>query len=395
MPRTTICCTILTGCLTTHAQVWHQLPDFPGTARDDAASFVIGTTIHVGTGMEVGWGLTNDWFRFDAIGSEWHPMAPLPAEPRQYCSTFTLHDKGYLFGGTNGAQDLNELWEYDPSDDSWTQRASLPAQGRRACAAFSDGVHGHIVTGMVSGDVPTRELWRYDPGTDSWVQRAPLPGVPRHRAAAFLTSAPIVVGGADADNAPLADGYAYDAALDQWTTIADMPEPRFSHRAAEGVVVGGATSFTNEHADTWYHAYSSDSWSEVQYPAFAGGPRRGAVAEWITFFGLTGIYTGLGLHANERYKDWWHLDLGMGIDTHPAPAISVHPNPAHTSITINTVRWPEDPTVHITDMQGCTVRTAIARRGVPLDIGDLAPGRYAMTMALDGVPVSAHFIKLP
>lgn len=42
------------------AQTWQQLPDFPGNARDDAASFSIGNKIYVGTGMEVGWGLTND-----------------------------------------------------------------------------------------------------------------------------------------------------------------------------------------------------------------------------------------------------------------------------------------------------------------------------------------------
>ena len=40
------------------AQTWQQLPDFPCTARDDAASFSIGNKIYVGTGMEVGWGFT-------------------------------------------------------------------------------------------------------------------------------------------------------------------------------------------------------------------------------------------------------------------------------------------------------------------------------------------------
>jgi N-acetylneuraminic acid mutarotase len=44
---------------TLHAEVWQQLPDFPGTARDDAAAFSIDNKIYVGTGMEVGWGLTN------------------------------------------------------------------------------------------------------------------------------------------------------------------------------------------------------------------------------------------------------------------------------------------------------------------------------------------------
>ncbi|MBS1938633.1 MAG: hypothetical protein JSS84_12580, partial [Bacteroidetes bacterium] len=84
---------------TASAQTWQQLPDFPGTARDDAASFTIGSKIYVGTGMEVGWGLTNDWWCFDAATDTWSAIASMPASQRQYCAAFTVNDTGYVFGG--------------------------------------------------------------------------------------------------------------------------------------------------------------------------------------------------------------------------------------------------------------------------------------------------------
>jgi N-acetylneuraminic acid mutarotase len=74
--------------LATSAQTWTQLPDFPGTARDDAATFTINDKIYVGTGMEVGWGLTTDWWCFDRATASWTAIAPLPAAPRQYCTGF-------------------------------------------------------------------------------------------------------------------------------------------------------------------------------------------------------------------------------------------------------------------------------------------------------------------
>src|SRR5690606_1528968 len=65
------------------AQSGQQLPDFPGTARDDATAFSIGGKVYVGTGMEVGWGLTNDWWCYDAGTGNWEAMPAMPASPRQ------------------------------------------------------------------------------------------------------------------------------------------------------------------------------------------------------------------------------------------------------------------------------------------------------------------------
>src|SRR5436189_985307 len=91
------CSTLSLVTLSAFAQTWTQLPDFPGTARDDAASFSIGGKVYVGTGMDVGFSLTNDWYAFDTWTETWDVTSPLPGTSRQYCSGFSINDFGYLF----------------------------------------------------------------------------------------------------------------------------------------------------------------------------------------------------------------------------------------------------------------------------------------------------------
>ncbi len=113
-----------------NAQTWQQLPDFPGTARDDAASFVLHGTIYVGTGFEAGFNLTNDWWRFDPNTDTWTAVASMPTTPRQYCTAFTIADTGFVFGGIDAFGAMSELWAYYPDQDVWEQRASLPDEAR-------------------------------------------------------------------------------------------------------------------------------------------------------------------------------------------------------------------------------------------------------------------------
>ncbi|HEY0977735.1 MAG TPA: kelch repeat-containing protein [Flavobacteriales bacterium] len=377
-------------------QTWIAQPDFPGTARDDATSFVIGTSIHVGTGMEVGWGLTADWWRFEVTTGAWSSMASLPAAPRQYCTAFTLNDKGYLFGGSDGTDLLNELWMYDPITDVWEQRASLPAAGRRACVSFSGANgKGYIATGLLADGQPTSEVWCYDPEADAWEARAPFPGPARHRACAFMTQAVMVVGGADVDDTPLSDGYRFDGFTDTWVPIAPLPEARFWCSASGGFVVGGSSSVTQEHADVWYHDFLAESWSTVEMPDLAGGPRRGGVAQGVTFLELGGLYFGLGLGEGQRHKDWWKLDLGMSVDEHTSTGLSLSPNPTDAFLRIGTNTRIRNTMYRIIDATGRDVRTGTIPSDRSIDVQDLAPGRYLITAQGPGPPAQAPFIKLP
>lgn len=383
----------LFGSLSTVGQQWVQLPDFPGTARDDAASFTIGADVYVGTGREVGWGYTNDWWAFNVATGEWRTVAGLPAEGRQYAAAFSLNDKGYLFGGTNASGPLAELWMYDPADDTWSQRASLPAVARYACASFGFDGHGHIATGITTGGSLTNEVWRYDPGTDTWEERDPVPGPPRHRATAFVNMVPVVVGGADADEQPLADGYRYDHVDDTWTVIAPLPVARFWSSGSEGYLVGGASSFAEEHADAWFYDFFDDDWGSR--PAFGGGPRRGGTGQWVTFFGLSGLYYGLGFQADQRYKDWWRLDLEVGIAETARGGMFLFPNPAGHWITLGGPTGNDRYDFTVIDATGRTLRTGSSAANAPIDLEGLAPGRYLMVVGRPQDRSRIPFIKLP
>ncbi len=391
----TILIPLTLGCAMVNAQTWYQMPDFPGTARDDAASFVIDFDVYLGTGMETGWGLTTDWWRYNGMSMEWFPVAGLPASARQYGAGFTVDGKGYLFGGYDGANFLNELWMYDPVQDSWTAKASLPAAGRRASVAFSYDQFGYIATGLMTGDVLTNECWRYDPTTDNWQQMAPVPGPARQRAAAFVDMQPVVLGGSAVDDTAFADGYTYNPASNTWTAIAPLPAPRFWHRASEGHVVGGSSSYVLEHNDTWYYDRSSDSWTVYPMPVFPGGPRRGGVAQYVTYLDLSGLYHGLGFGDGQRHKDWWRLDLGIGMAEHAMDQLRIHPNPATDAIMMQLDGHHASLHYQMTDGLGRSVQQGTFRSSMAIPVHDLAPGRYLIQVTGPTLPVRGWFIKAP
>src|ERR1700741_3975214 len=85
-----------------YSQSWLQLADFPGTARDDGASFKINDKVYCGIGLEVGWTCPNDFYIFDLSTESWTTAAGFPSTTtRQYACGFPLNGKGYVFGGVD------------------------------------------------------------------------------------------------------------------------------------------------------------------------------------------------------------------------------------------------------------------------------------------------------
>ncbi len=389
--RPIVAALLLFPCVCASAQAWTPLPDFPGTARDDAASFAIGTDIYVGTGMETGWGLTTDWWRYRAATGEWEQVGRLPAVPRQYAAGFSVDGTGYLFGGYDGTDFLNELWAYDPDMDVWLPRAPLPAPGRRASAAFAFGAYGYIATGLLPGDAPTDECWRYDPATDTWQAMAPVPGPPRQRAAAFVATLPVVVGGSATDDTAYADGHAYDPGTDTWSPIAPLPAPRFWHRAAAGHLVGGASSYAAEHADVWRHDPVADQWTAVD--PFAGGARRGGVAQWADHGEGGVLYHGLGFGNGQRHKDWWMLRGPVGVSETDAPRLCLRPNPAADLLHVDGAGHSGEVPYQVLDMLGRRVRWGTLGAERTIALTGLAPGPFVLVLGGGAAPLRVPFIK--
>ena len=375
------------------AQQWTQLADFPGTARDDAASFTIsgggpGIT-YVGTGMEVGWGLTNDWWRFD--GSSWQQVASMPSSPRQYCSGVEVNNKGYVFGGTDANGPLNELWRYDPALDQWEEMTPLPGEGRYAAAVLSsDGSRILVTYGMLANGMPTKEAWYYHVDSDSWSVLPDAPEPARHRAAAGSS---YIAGGMDDAGNVLSDTWHIDftGPTPTWFAMPNLPEPRFGARIAFAFVIGGASSWTEIHDNVWSLSFSD--WTVLD--PFPGGPRRGGAIGVIS--GLShSIFFGTGLDESlERQNDWWRMDLPSSVHELQNEALTISPNPATDVVLFAFTPTNGTAIVTVIDATGKTVRSFSSLAINTINIADLPGGCYTVFLQQTDQHRIGRFIKLP
>ena len=51
--------------LSVFGQTWEQITDFSGAERDDGVCFTLGDKAYCGTGMDLGFAVTNDFYAFD------------------------------------------------------------------------------------------------------------------------------------------------------------------------------------------------------------------------------------------------------------------------------------------------------------------------------------------
>lgn len=388
------------GSLMASAQEWQQLPDFPGTARDDAAAFSHFCKVYVGTGMEVGWNLTNDWWMYDMVQWTWQQVAPLPSTPRQYCTAQAIDGIGYLFGGLDANAPLSQLWAYDTFTDSWTERAPLPGVGRYASTSFVKDGKLYIVGGLVAGGAALAELWEYEPSTDQWSQRADIPGVPRHRATAFSAEIPfpLVVGGAAADYTPLSEVWQYGPG-DSWGSRAPLPEARYGLSAIplpETMIVAGSVGDNNFRPDCYRYDWSADSWEQVQQANIPDG-RRGGVSGWSDQCSgwFLGFY-GLGLDSTlTRRNDWYFTGYWFGIEESTGMTLRMLPNPATDHILLSGIPIGTSMTVVLFDSAGKAVMHPSLKPDGRVELAGLSPGAYSALLLDHGERRIGHFIKLP
>lgn len=326
--------------LVTFSQPWSTGPAYPGAARDDAALLSGNDEFFVGTGLAVGWNLTNDFYRFTAGASgNWTQVASLPASPRQYCTTF---GKGsyYLFGGLDADTALRELWSYDPTADQWTQMSSIPALGRYASVGFRLQMAGQdflfLVGGILADGSTTDEVWRYSIVGDSWSIQNAFPGTARHRAAsAIACGSAIVSGGADNFFNPLNDVWKYNAVSDSWSPLANLPDGRYGGSmvglGADAIQIGGASSSTNYHDNVWRYNCSQNTWTNYLSPFPSA--RKGAVMAISTT--IPAVFFGLGITSDgTRHSDWWVNDHTLHIAEVTATSFTTYPNPSSLEVKI-------------------------------------------------------------
>lgn len=381
-------------------QSWEQLPDFPGTARDDAA-LLGGEVMMVGTGMEIGFALTTDWYSLEASSNAWTSMPSLPAQPRQYASMFA--DVLGFFGGLSSTGPLSDLWWFDWNMQQWMQGTPLPSFPRYAAA----GIHGYgskcyIAGGLDSTGVATNELWEYDIFTENWTQLPNIPGPGRHRSHGFQgVGLVIVAGGADSAFTPLEDVWGFDIQTQQWAQLPSLPfgiyGGAFTGQGPNDMYILGGVTESNIYQDTvWRFMEDSTAWVPFAVLPFSGG-RKGAVAAISTGW-FAGVYFGTGIDsASVRHHDWYKLSLDHipgSVQETESSIVRSYPNPVLSVLNLD-LPLHERIEVRVLDGSGRCVLSTVVTGPAQLDLSDQSPGLYLLKCTdRSGATQHSVFIKI-
>ncbi len=303
---------ILLNCyLNVRAQNWQQDLSFPGSPRDDGASFTIGSIHYAGTGRSIDFSCTGDFFAFDSHLNYWEPIASLPIwQERQYASAFSYDDKGYVLCGENcNGFYFNTFWKYDPSANQWTAMPELPSAGRAGCQHFMIGSDLYLIGGRNANGI-LNEVWCFHFATNSWEQLGNLPFEGCWRGLAFSNQT-IGFLAAGRTNAANQTGWnnqtwAYEAPSDTWTptTLFDFGTRMYVNTASADSLVfiyGGVDPTDN--TLTTVEKINLNNLQSTTLTPFSALPRKGC----MSFVGNGFLYLSTGIAGNDRLNETWRL----------------------------------------------------------------------------------------
>jgi N-acetylneuraminic acid mutarotase len=367
------------------AQPWVQLPDFPGTERDDGVSFVINNQAYCLSGLEVGWQCTRNGFVFDGFSETWSAMASLPAgKEREYAVGFSHNGKGYVFGGLAPPNIcLNDLWEYDPATNAWTALANFPGAGRQGMSCFVIKDKAYILGGRVFDGTTLNEVWEYDFATTNWTQKNNLPVSGFWRGAAFaIDTLGYMCYGMNSNAGFNHALYRYDHINDSWSLIPDISLPARNYIGTavgnrKACLYGGQDSLTNITNDL-YVFDPSDS-SLVNLAGIPTVGRKGGMAFSLnhSFYITTGLNVG-----QARVKETWKyvdaVPVKEVVNIHSS--LSVFPNPAAGIIYLEAKehKLSVETTIQVTDQLGKSVMVIPFNEQV--DVSALENGIYCLKL---------------
>ncbi|MCJ2530741.1 MAG: hypothetical protein LN413_00265 [Candidatus Thermoplasmatota archaeon] len=116
------------------------------------------------------------------IGPTWEQLSMEggpPARDRFSWAVDTDRGKGVIFGGFDGTDNLNDLWEIDLLTGAWTKivTTGTPSTRRLTEMAYDSSNKVFWLFGGTAGPV-LDELWKYDPATSTFTQVVLTPGPP-------------------------------------------------------------------------------------------------------------------------------------------------------------------------------------------------------------------------
>jgi N-acetylneuraminic acid mutarotase len=382
----------------TSAQVWIQLPDFPGIKRDDGVAVVVGNKAYVGTGL-VEWALTLDFWVLDLNSYTWsYGVAMPPSTNRQYACTFAGNNSFYVFGGDGNNGACADMYRFDVSTNTWTAVASKPGNGLIGASCMNFGDKVIICGGKFQSGKASAEVWEYTISTNSWQQKNNYPFAGRWRASAtVLNGFGYLVFGRDSGGAFCKELYKYAPASDSWTKISEAPVNKGRAYAAFQTVnnrlflFAGIDSLDQVYKNCWYYTEASNTWDPG--PDLPSTGRKGGMsyAAGDKFFYTCGITEGPA-----RTTETWMTDVPLGVkEQHKQSIISIYPNPVKDLIWLQITGKNERLRCSYTDLSGRVLGTIELENGEGwIDLRDLSSGIYFLKVfSSEGLLESRKIIK--
>ena len=203
------------------------IPWLPGGRRGLAAVAYDGKIYAIG-GETVD-GVSADVLRFDPLKNSWQALAPKPLAVSDIQAAM-MDEIIYVPGGRLASGEATDALEvYDPRHDAWTQKAHLPQPvSGYALVAFEGRLY---LFGGQNGKNYLNTVYEYNPNLDTWSQRTSMLTRRAFMGAAAVTGKIYVIGGFDGQN-PLVDNEVYFPTRDghsetAWEKGRPLPEGRY------------------------------------------------------------------------------------------------------------------------------------------------------------------------
>ena len=324
-------------CFVSNCQVWNQLADFPGTARDDASTFTLNNHVYCGLGLDAGFSCTADFKIFDLTSESWSNGVSLPSgEERQYANGFSYQGFGYIFGGINCSADyLSDFWKFNPTTNAWSSLPDLPTTGRAGAVRIVIADTVYIVGGKTDGGLISSEVWGFDLTNEQWSQKANLPIDGIWRGIGFSWNNYGVIGIGKLNDGTLnADCYQYFPLTDSWQIISQLnlvptTYSMYAQIGKDAFVYGGMLadgSYSNQ-----FQRIDLETWTITQLSNFPADARRGGVG----FTSNDAFYVSTGVSALARLNETWKASSVLGVEKESMmDLICIYPNPLKDEMMI-------------------------------------------------------------
>lgn len=284
---------------------WTKDSAFDGDPRSAAASFQIGETGYLATGILSTNERTNDAWEFK--NGLWSKITDFAGEARNGAVGFNIGNVGYVGTGFNGTDVLNDFWKYDPATKVWTKIADFPGEARYGAVAFTLNGEGYVGTGATKTQKTLKDFYKYNPTSNTWTNvTSPLKNK-RVNAFAFVVGTKAYIGGGMDNNQFPEDFYSFDGK--DWVEVAPLKDAANTYDLTRqsastfvignfGYVVGGKKGSVL--GNVWKYDVAANKW-EGKHQALPVNAREGAVSFSIGGKG----YLTTGMNNATKFDDTW------------------------------------------------------------------------------------------